>query len=105
MKIYNKLVRDKIPEIISKDNGCVPHYRIMEDDEYLESLNIKLQEELNEYLESGDVEELADLEEVLRAILDIKKVSYSKFEKIRLEKVEKRGALKDKKFLKSVIEN
>ena len=102
MKIYNKLVRDKIPEIIASDDGKTCVTRIMEDDEYLEALNAKMQEELTEYLESGDVEELADLEEVLRAILDVKKVTYEEFEKIRLAKVEKRGAFKKKIFLESV---
>ena len=104
MKIYSKLVRDKIPAIIVADNGKTCKTRIMEDDEYLESLNTKMQEELKEYLESGDVEELADLEEVLRAILDVKKVSYEEFEKIRNAKVEKRGAFKEKIFLESVSE-
>lgn len=46
----------------------------MNDDEYLESLNTKMQEELKGYIESGEIEELADLEEVLRAILDVKGV-------------------------------
>ena len=104
MKIYNKLVRDKIPAIIAADNGKTCKTRIMEDEEYLESLNTKMQEELKEYLESGDVEELADLEEVLRAILDVKKVSYEELEKIRNAKVEKRGAFKEKIFLESVSE-
>ena len=102
VKVYNKLVRDKIPEVIAGDNGKTCKTRIMEDEEYLETLNIKMQEELKEYLESGDVEELADLEEVLRAILDVKKVSYEDFEKIRNLKVEKRGAFKKKIFLESV---
>ncbi|MFQ6749786.1 MAG: nucleoside triphosphate pyrophosphohydrolase [Clostridia bacterium] len=83
MKIYNKLVRDKILEIIAGDNGKTCVTRIIEDDEYLETLNTKMQEELKEYLESGDVEELADLEEVLRAILDVKNVTYEEFENIR----------------------
>ena len=104
MKVYNKLVRDKIPEIIAGDNGKTCVTRIMEDDEYLETLNTKMQEELKEYLESGDVEELADLEEVLRAILDVKNVSYEEFENIRNTKVEKRGAFKKKIFLESVSE-
>ena len=101
MKIYNKLVRDKIPDIIKSDNKtCLT--KVLDDEEYLSSLNTKLQEEMKEYLESGEVEELADLEEVLRAILDVKKVSYEDFEKIRLEKVSKRGAFKKKIFLESV---
>lgn len=104
MKFYNKLVRDKIPEVISK-NGETPKIRILNSDEYLYELNKKIQEELAEYLESGDVEELADIEEVLRAILNVKNVSYDEFEKIRLQKVQKRGAFKDKLFLESVDEN
>ena len=103
MKIYNKLVRDKIPEIIASDNGKTCVTRIMEDGEYLETLNTKMQEELKEYLESGDVEELADLEEVLRAILDVKNVSYGEFVKIKNAKVNKRGACKNN-FYGSVTE-
>ena len=104
MKVYNKLVRDKIPEIIAKDNATC-QIRIMTDSEYLQALNTKLQEELKEYLESGEVEELADLEEVLRAILKVKKVSYKNFEKIRKSKVEHRGAFKKKILLENVTPN
>ena len=100
MKTYNKLVRDKIPEII-KNNGEEPKTRILNDEEYLFELNKKLQEEMKEYLDSGDIEELADLEEVLLAILDAKNISHEVFEKIRLEKVKKRGAFKKKIFLES----
>lgn len=98
MKIFNKLVRDKIPQII-ENNGENCTTRILGSEEYLKELNIKLQEELKEYLQSGDVEELADLEEVLRAILDFKGVSHADFESIRLAKVQKRGAFKNKIFL------
>lgn len=104
IKTYNKLVRDKIPEIISKD-GRFCSTRVLNEDEYLTSMNAKLQEELNEYLSSGKIEELADLEEVLRAILDAKKVTYDEFEDIRKKKVEKRGAFKKRIFLESVAEN
>ena len=103
MKVYNKLVRDKIPEII-KGNNEKPNTRILNDEEYLDELNKKIQEELKEYLESGEVEELADLEEVLRAILDSKGVSYEEFEQIRQSKVQKRGAFKQKIYLENVIE-
>lgn len=98
MKTFNKLVRDKIPEIIKNNNeNCIT--RILSDEEYLDELNKKIQEEMKEYLESGDIEELADMEEVLRAILDAKKCSYQEFEKIRMDKVNKRGAFKNKIFL------
>lgn len=100
MKIYNKLVRDKIPEIIAKNNERC-RTRRLNDEEYLLELNKKLQEEMKEYLDSGDIEELADLEEVLRAILNVKNCSYEDFESIRIAKVEKRGAFKEKIFLES----
>lgn len=98
MKIYNKLVRDNIPEIIEADN-CTCKTRILSDEEYLKELNIKLKEELNEYLESGDIEELADMEEVLRAIVKVKNCSHEKFEEIRVTKANKRGAFNKKIFL------
>lgn len=100
---YKKLVRDNIPEII-KHNGQTPITRILSNEEYLKELNIKIQEELNEYLESGDVEELADLEEVLRAILDAKGVSIVEFETLRLKKAFKRGAFKKKIYLEGIEE-
>lgn len=104
MKTYNKLVRDKIPEIIQNNGAKTVNIKILNDEEYLISLNTKLEEELKEYLESGEVEELADLEEVLRAILDAKNTSYEKFEEIRQNKANKRGAFKNKIFLESVEE-
>jgi len=100
MKIFNKLVRDKIPNIIEGNNETCKT-RKLNDEEYLIELNKKIKEEVNEYLESGEVEELADIEEVLRAILDVKKVSYNEFENIRENKVQKRGAFKERIFLES----
>ena len=100
MTIYNKLVRDKIPEIITKNNE-VCKTRILTDEEYLSELNKKIKEEVDEYLESGEIEELADIEEVLRAILDVKHYSYDDFENIRKRKVERKGAFKNKIFLES----
>ena len=101
---YNKLVRDKIPQIIERNEkrSCIT--RVLDDKEYLEELNKKIQEELNEYLESGEIEELADLEEVLRAILDSKGVSYEEFDQIRQEKVSKRGSFKDRIYLEGLEE-
>ncbi len=87
---YNKLIRDRIPEII-ENSGKDPIYRIAEGDELLYLLNAKLYEELNEYSESGDIEELADLYEVVLSILEFKGVSFDEFEIIRVKKREKRG--------------
>lgn len=102
-KVYNKLVRDKIPEIIEKDNHK-PITRILNNEEYMNELNKKLKEETNEYLVDNNVEELADIVEVIYAILDSKDVSIEEFETIRKSKVEKRGAFKDKIFLEKSIE-
>lgn len=102
--MYNKLVRDNIPDIIKK-NGATPIVRILDDEEYFKELNRKLKEELNEYLDGNDIEELADLYEVMLAILDYKKISLMEFDIIRKMKVEKRGAFKNKIYLESVIDN
>lgn len=99
---YNKLVRDKITQIIERNEGRSCKIRILNDDEYLAELNKKVLEEVHEYLESGEIVELADLEEVLRAILDVKGVSYEEFEKIRIEKLNKRGAFKDRIYLEGL---
>lgn len=103
MRTYKKLVRDKIPEII-ESNGETPVTRILNDEEYLKELNTKLQEEVNEYFADGNVEELADIVEVIYGLLDAKGVTLEEFEKIRNGKVEKRGAFKKKIFLEKVDE-
>ena len=98
MKEYKKLVRDKIPEFVRSD-GLTPITRILDDDEYLLELNKKLLEEVNEYLIDSDTSELIDIEEVIRAILDLKGISLEEFEKSRKAKVLKRGAFKERIFL------
>ena len=98
MKEYNKLVRDKIPNIMI-NKGCKPITRILSDEEYILELNKKLKEEVNEYLESGEVLEIADITEVILAILKYKNVSFDEFERIRLDKCDKRGAFNERIFL------
>ena len=102
MKVYNKLVRDKIPEIINADNKKAIT-SILNDEEYIIALNNKLQEEMKEYIEDNNVEELADIVEVIYGILDYKNVSIEEFENIRKAKVEKRGAFKKRIFLNKTI--
>lgn len=104
MKTYNKLVRDKIPNIINKDNR-VAITRKLSDEEYFNELNKKLKEEVTEYLEDYNVEELADIVEVIYGILKSKNVSIEEFEIIRLNKVNKNGAFDKKIFLERVIDN
>lgn len=104
MKIYNKLVRDRIPEIII-NSSRKPITSVLDKDNYKKELDKKLQEELQEYLKDDNVEELADLVEVVYAILDFKNVSIQEFERIRNEKVTQRGAFKDRIFLERVEED
>lgn len=103
MIIYNKLIRDRIPEIMDQE-GKKYEIRVLKDDEYLKEINRKLQEELQEYYESGEVEELADIAEILYAIARYKGVSQKEFERIRMNKAEKRGAFEKRLFLISVGE-
>lgn len=103
MKMYNKLVRDKIPEIISNNNGK-PVCRILNENEYKKELDKKLLEEVKEYLKDDNSEEIADILEVLHAILEYKNVSIEEIEKIRLSKKEKRGAFEKRIFLENVEE-
>lgn len=100
---YNKLVRDRIPEIIEvSGKSCVTE--TLPDEQFIELLNKKLLEEVTEYLESGSVEELADIGEVMHAILDYKGISLEEFQRIRLEKLQERGGFKKKILLKEVLE-
>jgi predicted house-cleaning noncanonical NTP pyrophosphatase (MazG superfamily) len=104
MKVYNKLVRDKIPDIILKDH-CLPTTRTLDDEEYIKELNKKLKEEVKEYLEEENIEEMVDILEVIRAILDYKKVTYEEIEEKRIKKARKRGTFKKKTFLEKVVES
>lgn len=103
MKLYYKLVRDNIPDIISAQGKSI-HLRILSDAEYLDSLNAKLDEELAEYHESGSVEELADLLEVIYAIANAKGYPSHKLNNIRQEKAAERGRFNKKIMLLSVDE-
>ena len=98
MKEYNKLVRDKIPEIIS-NNGEKPSIKVLNDEEYKKELDKKILEEVNEYLKDDNVEELADIAEVILAILAYKNVPIKAFEEIRNNKAKKRVAFNDRIFL------
>ena len=100
---YQKLVRDRIPEIIRKDgNEC--RTRTLTQEEYLACLEQKLSEELNEYLQSGQLEELADLLEVMKALTAAKGSSWDALEAIRAEKEERRGGFREKILLEEVTE-
>ncbi len=98
MKVFNKLVRDKIPAVIEA-NGEQAKTRILTDDEYRAELNKKLLEEVAEYSADNNVEELADIVEVVYGILNSMGISIEEFEIIRKAKVDKRGAFQERIFL------
>jgi predicted house-cleaning noncanonical NTP pyrophosphatase (MazG superfamily) len=97
MTEYNKLVRDNIPEIISRD-GEKPIIHIAKKQEYEEALARKLQEEVAEFLEDPSVNEVADVLEVMRAICALKGIDLSNLEDVRQKKAEQRGG-----FTKRII--
>ncbi len=100
---YKKLVRDKIPEIIKKNEPeSEVLFHIADDEEYWEELKQKLLEEVNEYLKNESIEEMSDVEEVLGAIRDFKKISIEKVEEIQKEKFKKRGGFQGKIILDKV---
>ncbi|NUM25185.1 MAG: nucleoside triphosphate pyrophosphohydrolase [Candidatus Buchananbacteria bacterium] len=94
---YNKLVRDKIPEYIARKGGkAITH--IANDKEYWEKLKEKLQEETQEFFENETIEELADIQEVIKAISDYLKFDETQIALVRKKKLEERGA-----FTKKII--
>ena len=120
MNKYDKLVRDKIPDIIKKEGShpCFVKLTDMKDTSFSKYLHDKLNEELNEYKIAKDdylcisfsssneekthdkeIEELVDVVEVIYAISETLGVSTEEFEKRRLEKLEKCGGFKDRTIL------
>ena len=100
---HNKLVRDRIPEIIARDGKtCVT--RTLSTGDYIAALDAKLTEELAEYHADGSMEELADLLEVMMAAAKARGHDFSEVEAIRREKAEKRGRFNDCIYLESVTE-
>lgn len=103
-KRYNKLVRDKIPQIIEADGkSCTTE--ILFDEEYIKMLDEKLKEEFIEYQESKAIEELADILEIVYAIATARGYSQETVERIRKQRAEKRCKFKKKILLKEVIED
>ena len=103
MKVYNKLVRDKIPEIIEAD-GKECKTRILSNDEYIAALEAKLNEEVAEYQADKNLEVMADVLEVLQAICTARGYSLEELELTREKKAQKRGGFKEKIFLEYVEE-
>ena len=100
-KEYNKLVRDRIPEIIAA-NGKTAQIRVLSKEEYVAALEKKLIEEVGEYLEGKELSELADILEVVQALAENQGISISELLAIKEEKQCKNGAFRKKLFLESV---
>lgn len=105
-KHFNKLVRDKIPEMIV-NQGNIPETEVLNSTIYSQHLNLKLLEECNEVSEAeskeSKIEELADVLEVIHEIANNIGVSFNEVEKIRVDKREKRGGFDNRIFLKKII--
>ena len=101
MKTYDKAVRDRIHEIIQRSGKtCVTE--VLPPAAFELKLREKLQEEVDEFLRSGSVEELADVVEVVYGILEMRGVAAERFEALRLAKKEERGGFSRRLVLKSV---
>ncbi len=103
IKVYNKLVRDRIPEIIEA-SGKHCKTAILSEEEYLKMLDAKLDEELAEYHKDQNIEELADLLEVIRAATIARGYTLEELEAVRAKKAEKRGGFEKKILLIKTIE-
>ena len=101
-KTFNKLVRDKIPQMLEAGGGR-PETTVLTDDEYYTKLNEKLFEECDEVVTAQDknhlTEELADLLEVIISIAKHREINFEDIEKTRLIKKEKRGGFDSKILL------
>jgi len=85
-----KLVRDRIPDIIRKIGGD-PQVRVVSGSELDKFIRLKVVEEAQELLNSGDDEEIADILETIEALLVHRSIDRETIEKARLKKREERG--------------
>ena len=100
---YNKLVRDKIPEIIESD-GKTCKTELLSDEEYIKMIDAKLDEELAEYHKDQNIEELADLMEVIYAAALARGYSLEDLEMVREKMVQERGGFEKRILLREVVE-
>lgn len=104
-KIFNKLVRDKIPEIIEADNE-IPITRILNDVEYKKALEDKLYEEYQEVLKATGnerIEELADMLEIINALAELENKELTDVIEVAKKKTKKRGAFSKRIYLEKTI--
>ena len=101
--LYDKLIRDKIPEIIE---NAGKKYEIHKADqkEYIKKLLLKVEEELAEFKEEPSIAEMADLFEVLDAIIDYYDFNREDIKNYQENKRKERGAFKKQLILEKVFE-
>lgn len=98
MTVYNKLVRDKIPDLI-RQQGQQPLIRVLNDEEYARCLAEKLDEEVAEFHRDQNIEELADILEVVFSLAESVGASRAELMEAYQEKHEKRGGFSGRVFL------
>lgn len=107
MPTYNKLVRDRIPHIITSQ-GKECRTRILDPEEYTKELKAKLREEVEEYFKANNdqeaLEELADMLEVIRSLAEAHGSNTAELDKLRADKAEARGGFQERVFLIDVNE-
>ena len=101
--LYYKLVRDKIPEIIEA-SGKHAYISILSDEDYESFLERKLNEEVKEYQESKELEELADILEVIISLAKIKGFDFQDLVDLQTQKASEKGGFSKKILLKAVSE-
>ncbi len=101
LKTYNKIVRDRIPEIIHA-GGQQPLLKEIGTEEIIAGLERKLKEELDEYLLDHSIEEMADLLEVMHGILHHRGIPWEELEQVRAKKHAEKGGFDKGIFLEAV---
>lgn len=101
---YNKLVRDNIPEEINKAKGKKAIYEVLSENKYKDELDRKLLEEANEYIADHSLEEMADLMEVIEAIMINANITMEQLQDAMKIKRDKKGGFRDRIYLKYVEE-
>ncbi|MBN1330633.1 MAG: nucleoside triphosphate pyrophosphohydrolase [Candidatus Heimdallarchaeota archaeon] len=101
---FDKLVRDKIPEIIKNDGKIVELRVAKNDEEFMQYLSKKLVEEASEYSKDHDINELIDILEVLLEIAKVKNTTFNELNALRHKKKLERGGFSKKIILLVVKE-
>lgn len=100
---YDKLIRDRIPEIMDSKGKEYKIRQVKNDFELANYLHKKLEEEVNEFLEDPSIEELADIKEVLTALAEIMGYATDELEFVRFCKRQERGGFSNGIILEEVV--